>query len=71
MNAVCEIRHLWRYNAGFTEEVAMRVLILGLLVLMLALAGCGQKGPLYRDNGEDATGNARAPTLTTPSRHLC
>lgn len=49
----------------------MRVLILVLVALMLALAGCGQKGPLYREGGEDASGNARVLTLPVTPRHLC
>ena len=49
----------------------MRVLILGGVVLMLALAGCGQKGPLYPEGGEDASGNARVPIQPAPPRHLC
>ncbi len=47
----------------------MRVLIPGLLALMLVLAGCGQKGPLYRENGEEAAGNARQPIMPAPPRH--
>ncbi|MGM0450293.1 MAG: LPS translocon maturation chaperone LptM [Pseudomonadota bacterium] len=49
----------------------MRVLILVLLALMLVLAGCGQKGPLYREAGEGASGDARVPTTPTTPRHLC
>ena len=49
----------------------MRALILVLLAMMLVLAGCGQKGPLYREDGEDASGNARVPTLPVTPSHLC
>ncbi|MFO7788182.1 MAG: lipoprotein [Halospina sp.] len=49
----------------------MRGSILVLLTLMLVLAGCGQKGPLYREGDPEAPDSARAPaTHVTPS-HIC
>lgn len=49
----------------------MRGSILVLLALVLMLAGCGQKGPLYREGGEAAPENARAPAASAALRHLC
>ena len=49
----------------------MRGSLLALMALMLILAGCGQKGPLYREGDRDAPGNARAPVVQTISSHLC
>lgn len=49
----------------------MRGSMLVLLALMLFLAGCGQKGPLYREGDPEAPDSARAPaTHVTPS-HIC
>ena len=49
----------------------MRGSLLALMALMLVLAGCGQKGPLYREGDPDAPGNARVPAVHTISSHLC
>jgi len=49
----------------------MRGSILVLLALMLVLAGCGQKGPLYRESDPEAPDSARVPASHTTPSHLC
>ncbi|MYL26168.1 MULTISPECIES: LPS translocon maturation chaperone LptM [Halomonadaceae] len=49
----------------------MRGSILALLALMLVLAGCGQKGPLYREGDPEGPESARAPASYTIPSHLC
>ncbi|PAU82260.1 lipopeptide [Halovibrio salipaludis] len=49
----------------------MRGSILALLALMLVLAGCGQKGPLYREGDQEGPDSARAPAPHTTPSHLC
>ncbi|MGM0433344.1 MAG: LPS translocon maturation chaperone LptM [Pseudomonadota bacterium] len=49
----------------------MRGSILVLLALVLVLAGCGQKGPLYREGDPQAPDSARAPAVHTTPSHLC
>lgn len=49
----------------------MRGFVLVLLALMLALAGCGQKGALYRDDKPEAPDNASAAIAQAISTHLC
>lgn len=48
---------------------AAMVLVTGLMVLM-AISGCGQKGPLYRESPEVSARAAEAATAVPGSREV-
>ncbi len=48
---------------------AVHILVTG-LILLTALAGCGQKGPLYREAPGESTAEASAAPAETGSRDV-